>query len=825
MEEEAAHMKHPIWFIGNAHIDPVWLWRWQEGFSEIKATFRSALDRMNEFDDFIFTCAGASYYRWVEENEPEMFEEIRRRVEEGRWVIAGGWWLQPDCNAPCGESFARHALYSQAYYRRVFGRQAAFGYNVDSFGHNGMLPQILSKSEMPCYVMMRPMEHEKALNADAFVWEGVDGTRIPVFRIPFAYCTGWDADPSERLNVLKERVERDDEPKMFFYGVGNHGGGPTVKQLRVLSAMAADDPGLRFGQPGDFFDYVEKNDCLHLTVRGDLQHHAIGCYSARSEIKKNNRRAENRLLAAEKLAAVARRVVGLKDPRDKLRRAWEDVMFNQFHDIMGGCAIKDAYEDARDMHGEALRLSGEVLNAAAQRISWHIDTLGGRDLSVGREGSWAEWEAHVGGYPVVVFNTNAFPVETSVRLTRALTGAVDEAGEPLPVQNMRSGKTVNERGADVEAAVALSLPALGYRTIYIRKSAQPDRRYVSSGRLLRAGSCFLENDWFRLELDRASGEISRLFDKTRGREVFAGHGARGEVIEDWQNDTWAHGKNELTGTIGFFGNGRLVLREWGEVCAVLRAESRFGQSALIQDFTLYRDRPDIDVHVTVNWQETFRILKLSFPLNARDTRAVYEIPYGSIEKPADGQEEPGQAWAAVEGEADGARASVAVVNDSCYSYSVEGNNLRFIAVRSAGAADHYGIKDEFTQVMDIGVHELNYAIVPGGALDKAALTRRAALMNQPPFPVYETFHAGALPLQASYAGVTGEGVLLNVVKDAEEDDALIARASETGGRAAHACIGLSFAGAAIEADFRPFEIRTFRVAPDGRISEVNLLER
>ena len=815
-------IKHPIWFIGNAHIDPVWLWGWQEGFAEIKATFRSALDRMKEFDDFIFTCAGASYYQWVEENEPDMFEEIRQRVKEGRWVIAGGWWLQPDCNAPCGESFARHSLYGQAYFRRAFGVQATFGYNVDSFGHNGNLPQIYSLSEMPRYVMMRPMEHEKALGAHAFNWRGIDGSVIPVFRIPYSYATGWNEDLSGRLEQLAAHIESADEPDMFFYGVGNHGGGPTVKDLRQIDAWHRENPALRFGQPGDFFAYVKDGAGLHKTVEGDLQHHAIGCYSARSEIKKNNRRAENRLMAAEKLAAAARRVIGLKDPKDALRRAWEDVLFNQFHDIMGGCAMKGAYDDARDMHGEALRLSGQVLNAAAQRISWHIDTLGDRDLSLGNEGSRAQWEEHVGGYPVVLFNTNAFPVETCVKLSRALTGALDEAGRPVPFQNMRSEKTTNRYGRDEEALVAVSLPPLGYRTIAIWQDARPEVKGEPSGHTLMAGSAFIENDWFRLELDRATGEISRLFDKTAGREVFAGHGARGEVIEDFQNDTWAHGKNELTGTVGFFGDGRLTLREWGDVCAVLRAESRFGASTLIQDFTLYRDRPDIDVHVTVNWQEAYRILKLAFPLNGENTRAVYEIPYGSIEKPADGQEEPGQSWAAVRGEAEGAPVSLAVVNDASYSYSVTGNVLRFVAVRSAGAADHYGIKDEFTQVMDIGVHELNYAIVPGGALDKAALTRRALVMNQPPFPVYETFHRGGLPLSASYAGA--EGVLLNVIKEAEEGEGLVVRAVETSGREARAVLSLPLLNTSLEADFRPFEIRSFRVSPDGRWTPVNLLE-
>ena len=132
-----------VHLIGNAHIDPVWLWRWQAGYAEIKATFRSALDRMKEFPDFIFTSACAAYYKWVEENAPEMFEEIKQRITEGRWVIVGGWWLQPDCNIPSGESFVRQGLYSQRYFNEKFGIMAKTGYNVDSFGHNGMLPQIL----------------------------------------------------------------------------------------------------------------------------------------------------------------------------------------------------------------------------------------------------------------------------------------------------------------------------------------------------------------------------------------------------------------------------------------------------------------------------------------------------------------------------------------------------------------------------------------------------------------------------------------------------------------------------------------------------------
>lgn len=815
-------MKHPIWFIGNAHIDPVWLWRWQEGFAEIKATFRSALDRMNEFEDFIFTCAGACYYQWVEENEPAMFEEIRRRVQEGRWVIAGGWWLQPDCNAPCGESFARHSLYSQRYYEKTFGTRAQFGYNVDSFGHNGMIPQLLSLSGMPRYVMMRPGEHEKALNADAFVWEGVDGTRIPVFRIPFAYCGDWgDRELSRRLDVLTGRVEEKDEPYMLFYGVGNHGGGPTIANLRAVVRYTEQDESLRFGQPGDYFDYVEKNDALHLTVKGDLQHHAIGCYSACRAIKRDNRRAENRLLAAEKWMTAAMSLMNLKDYSDKLRTAWADVMFNQFHDIMGGCAIKAAYEDARELHGEALKLSGDVLNAALQRISWHIDTQDGRPLDAGAVTGWEEWERVTNGTPYVVFNPNVFPVDAVVPISSRLTGAADETGAPLPFQNVRSEKNTEPERADEEGVVSVSLPPLGWRTIYLKRYVE-DGESAMSTRLLKGRHDTLENDWVRLTFNRTSGALSSIYDKTTGRELLAS-AALAEVIEDYQNDTWAHAKDSLAGTIGAFGGGSLRLVENGAVCAVMRCESHYNDSTLIQDFTLYRDKPDIDVRVRLDWRETFRILKLSFPLKAENTRAVYEIPYGFIEKPANGEEEPGQAWAAVCGEQDGEEASLAVLTDSCYSYCVDGSALKFIAVRSAGWADHFGLKDQDTLAMDLGWHEFAYSIVPGAALDPAELTRRAAALNQPPIVVRETFHRGELPRAASQASVSCKNVLLNVIKPAEDGEGLIVRLSETANIPAHAQIDLPFANASFEADFKPLEIKTFRVDRSGA-HPLNLLE-
>ena len=434
---------------------------------------------------------------------------------------------------------------------------------------------------------------------------------------------------------------------------------------------------------------------------------------------------------------------------------------------------------------------------------------------------WEEWERVTNGTPYVVFNPNVFPVDAVVPISSRLTGAADETGAPLPFQNVRSEKNTEPERADEEGVVSVSLPPLGWRTIYLKRYVE-DGESAMSTRLLKGRHDTLENDWVRLTFNRTSGALSSIYDKTMGRELLAS-AALAEVIEDYQNDTWAHAKDSLAGTIGAFGGGSLRLVENGAVCAVMRCESHYNDSTLIQDFTLYRDKPDIDVRVRLDWRETFRILKLSFPLKAENTRAVYESPYGFIEKPANGEEEPGQAWAAVCGEQDGEEASLAVLTDSCYSYCVDGSALKFIAVRSAGWADHFGLKDQDTLAMDLGWHEFAYSIVPGAALDPAELTRRAAALNQPPIVVRETFHRGELPRTASQASVSCDHVLLNVIKPAEDGEGLIVRLSETANIPAHAQIDLPFANASFEADFKPLEIKTFRVDRSGA-HPLNLLE-
>ena len=144
--------------IGQAHIDPVWLWPWPEGVSVVHSTFRSALDRMNENPDFCFTASSAQFYEWVAQNDPSMLAEIRKRIDEGRWNIVGGWWIEPDMNIPSGEAMVRQGLYGQLTLERLTGHRAKVAYCPDSFGHAGTVPQILKLQGMENYIFMRPAD-------------------------------------------------------------------------------------------------------------------------------------------------------------------------------------------------------------------------------------------------------------------------------------------------------------------------------------------------------------------------------------------------------------------------------------------------------------------------------------------------------------------------------------------------------------------------------------------------------------------------------------------------------------------------------------------
>ncbi|MCU1441272.1 MAG: alpha-mannosidase [Rhodoglobus sp.] len=816
--------------IGNAHLDPVWLWPWQEGYQEARATFKSAIDRMDEYPDFIFTCDQIVLLSWVEEQDPKLFARIQERVAEGRWVNAGGWWVEPDCNMPMGESFARQGLYGQRYLQSRFNKIATVGMNVDPFGHNAMIPAILRGQRMDSYCFLRPGQQESDYAQTLFWWEAADGSRVLGYNIPFEYGSP-PGDVVGQTEKSLAQLDRTLGEMMVFYGVGNHGGGPT--KANIESIHRYDRMGsfgrMTMSSPRDYFDEILARgegflDSLDVR-RDDLQHHAPGCYSAHSGIKAWQRRAQFAALSAERWAAVVHVTDGIEYPRGQLEGAWKQILFNQFHDILPGSAIESSYDDARDQLGEAVAVSKRIITRAHNVIARRVDI-----------------PHEDGTQPVLVFNPHPWAVETDVDLQYGgnPTGVHVVDGEGAPVVHQRSQSTATtddkSRGALVFRA---EVPALGYALYRLRPGTVP-----TAGSPLTVSESVIENDHLRVELDPKTGWISSLVTKATGVDVMAGvDGTQHTQVCDDPTDTWGHRVVSYAWPGATMELKRIVVRESGPLRSRVRIERAWGASSLVEELILSHDSGVLRVNVTLDWREQAHLLKLRFPTSLVDPTATYEIPYGTIERPVDGAEEPGQSWVDLTGTVDGEPAGLTVVTTNKHAYDVSpgssdnGNqpSIGVTAVRSPVYSWHDPRlldPEGFYSFQDQGIQRFSYELVPhAGDWRAAQPARRALLAGAPVRAMLESFHPGDLPRRHSFASDGGGAVLVTAIKGSEDPAAdggadLIVRAVETTGAPGRASIELPLVGRTLDLEFGANQIRTVRVPKDpaAQVVDVDLLE-
>lgn len=786
--------------IGNGHIDPVWLWPWQEGVSLVHATFRSALDRMNETPDFTFTASSALFYEWVAQNDPSMLAEIRLRIAEGRWAPVGGWWVEPDLNIPSGEALVRQGLYGQRSFERLLGRRAVTGFNPDGFGHPGTLPQILRQQGIENYVFMRPNPAEKKLPASTFWWQSPDGSRVLAYRIPISY--------GDKGGELRERVQKilelPAEPlplRMAFYGVGDHGGGSTKASIASILAMQSgkNAPRLTFGTPDAFFEKVRElmqnagtgTQVPLPFVNDELQHHAVGCYSAHSEIKKLNRKTELALLTAEKITSIGSVVWDNACPKHEFATAWKRVLFQQFHDSLAGTSLPEHDAYARAAYGSAQAEAVEATWLALQKLEWQVPAT----------------DADSDYY--IVFNPHAWPaaliVEQEFKFKKFPDTLEDETGKKIPFQ-MIVPTTESDRLRQRFLA-RVELPVFGYRQI--RFTARPGSR--NRVPVVNASDTTLENEHLRVTFD-PDGRMTLLDRKTGVALV---QSARALVIDD-QTDTWGHNTSVYDAVIGeFAGPVEIKTTEQGAVRKTVRVRSRYGNSTLTIDWMLQAGSHALEARVTVDWREKLKLLKLSFPTGLENTTSTTEVAYGFATRPTNGNEEPGQRWIDISGTrpGPGVRAGLALINDAKYGYSTPGGDLRVTVVRSPPYALHRKPDPQFDyhHWMDQGEQTFRLKLVPhDGDWTAVNLPRLAEEFTVPALILLQGIHPGARPQSASFLSIDAASINVTAIKQAEDNDDLVFRCHETAGRATTATLALHFAGKKWTGDFRSHEIKTLR---------------
>ncbi len=818
-------MNNKLHIISNAHLDPIWLWRWQEGCGEVLQTFRSAVDRIKEYKGLVFTCSSASYYKWVEEIDPELFEEIRKLVKKGKWVPVNGWWVQPDCNMPSAESFARQALYSQLYYYEKFGKICDVGYNVDSFGHNAMLPQFLNMGRMRYYVMMRPGMHENSeIPENLFWWDSPDGSRVMTYRIPECYCVNGKNAIDSELASLRQRSEKTGHGMMFFFGVGNHGGGPTKGDLDYL--LELKDNGfeeLEYSSPNDFFEETCA-DRLDLPVWSDeLQHHASGCYSATSMVKQLNRKAEFWLANAEKWNTISSKIGNLPEATEEFGKAWKEVCFNQFHDIFCGCSIMEAYDDVRDSMGYAMKIAANEENKAMLKIAGMVDTW----LDGVTDAQAREVRHHCRNLkfprPIIVFNPNSFEVETNVRTYHPSKKVEDSNGNEAIFQNVRSSRS---NDSHLDTVFKAKVPALGYATYWLwhEDSEYTDASVFDSD--IKADKFTLENKYIKVVFDEKTGGIKSLITKDDGAEYVGGEFCIPTVVDNSEPDTWAHNIFKFDKEIEKMQLKSIELIENGAARAVMRVKHVYNGSYLTQDYILESESKLIRVKCRTLWQEPLTILKMPVTVDGENPVSTYEIPGGIIKRPCNGEEEPALTWGDITAGTD-TRKGVAIISDAKYSYDCPGNTLRLTMLRNSIFADHYSNRpDADFSYCDEGLHRFEYAVYPhSGEAENSEVQKLALQLNSKLVAIPVGYHKGDLPRVNSFISINKANIRLDAFKFCEDGSGdIIMRLRETDGKAVKAAIVCDIADAGFYADFNKFEIKTFRVDKDGYVTETDFLE-
>ncbi len=788
--------------VGNSHIDMAWLWPWTETVEVVRNTFQSVLDLMREYPDFKFTMSSARTYEWMQEKYPDMFEQIRQRVQEGRWEVIGGMWVEPDLNMPDGESLVRQILVGTRYFQKNFGAEIKIGWNPDSFGYNWQLPQIYKKSGIDYFVTSKLLwatDYTK-FPYRLFWWEAPDGSRLLTY-FPHEYANEFDPQQiTQDLSLYAPSIygtKVAGAPQMLYlYGIGDHGGGPTRTMLDRADRLRDPNtvfPKIEFSTAKEFFaDLNRELPNLKVPVWKDelyFEYHR-GVFTTQADAKQRIRRDEERLLDAEKYASLAA-LFGRPYAQDQFERAWKNLLFDHFHDVMPGSGIAVNYLDAKRNLEDVARSAKEITDGALDEILAHVNTEG-----AGVPGDTV---------PVVVFNSLSWPRTEVVEVEVQRPGSarqvevVDGEGRPVEHQLLTMDSATNRE----RLLLLADAPALGYRVYFVRSGAKtsifPDT-LKDHVRVVEASSETLKNAYVQIKVDAQSGCITSLLDLRNQTETLAPSEtdsggpstvACGNLLQAFTDkpkrwDAWNIDSDFEKQHWDLDKADEVKLVESGPLRAVIRVKKHFQNSTFVQDITMYAGVPRVDVKMQVDWHEKHILLKVAFPLSVHSDQATFEIPYGSIERPTTRNtpaeqakfEVPAQRWA----DLSDAKHGFSLLNDSKYGYDVKGNVLRLSLLRSPEWPDPHA---------DEGHHEFTYSLYPhGGNWRDGQTVRRGYELNYNLIALPSQRHGGTLPGEHSFVRVEADDVVLTALKKSEDDDSLVLRFYEWAGREADVTLHL-----------------------------------
>jgi alpha-mannosidase len=762
--------------LGHTHIDVAWLWDLKQTREKAVRSFSTVLSLMKEYPDYTFMASQPVLYKFVKEEAPELYAEIKERIKEGRWEAEGAMYLEADCNLTSGESLVRQLLHGRKFFRQEFGVESKILWLPDVFGYSAALPQILKGFGIDYFVTSKISWNEyNRLPYDTFFWEGLDGTEILSYFITAndyekvingSHRTIYEAsiNPSQiKGSYERYKPKAMNEEVIISYGYGDGGGGPTKEMLENYNRLSKGIPGCPKTETKfalDYFKALEKRvtDYKRLPKwKGELylEFHR-GTYTTMAKNKKYNRESEYLYEALELFSSIAKAVdKGFIYDKKRINENWELILLNQFHDIIPGTSIKEVYEESWLQYESVLSSGEELLNKALKAIS--------RNIALKEKA-------------FVVFNQLSFVRNEYVVFEDAdkLAGKflVDEDGTEVRLQPLENKGFI---------AYVTNIPAKGYKVLYVREEAESKPQIKSSVKAEYRGNKWfiLENEFVKVTID-LNGELTSIFDKKSAREVVKeGTKANSLVIyEDRPHNPWEAWDTDLYYSEKAWPITDIeaieILSE-GPLRATIRVFKKYEASTIEQLIHLYHDSARIDFETKVNWQEAHVLLRANFPMSIKGNRASYDIQYGNIERDTHFNtswdiakfEVCAHKWADLSEYGYGA----ALINNCKYGYSVKDGVLSLTLLKAPKWPN---------PTADMGYHEFTYSLLPHeGQWQQGKVQEEAYKLNCRPYVLFDEPHSGKLKDELSFLKVDAENVIVEVTKEAEEGESTIVRLFES----------------------------------------------
>ncbi|KAL4077552.1 glycoside hydrolase family 38 protein [Scleroderma citrinum] len=747
--------------ISYCHIDTAWLWPYSVTQQKTARSWSTQIDLMERYPEHRFVCSQAQQFKWLEQQYPPLFEKLKEKVASGQFHVIGGSWIENDGNLPSGEALVRQFLYGQRYFESRFGNRCETAWLPDTFGITGAYPQLIRDAGMKYFFTQKlSWNNINVFPHTTFNWVGIDGTQVLCHMTPVDTYTAQATVEDVKKGITNHKNLESSDTALLVFGNGDGGGGALPKMLENLRRIRAvtnnhrELPPVSMGSTVEqFFKNIERESKEGSTLpvwRGELylEFHR-GTYTSHGSIKKGNRKSEILLRDVERAATLATIFKSESNdyvyPKNIIDDCWEKVLLNQFHDVLPGSSIGMVYKDAEKLYSEVrydchimLEEAFGVLLAGTSSVSTAPSSLEN----------------------ILAFNSTPFPRQDVIEFS--LPGG-------------RSPSSVVQTSLDGKHGYALidcqEHDFIGQSTKIPTNCSPVSVQSNGSDHFVLRNSV--------IQLTICKGRITSLYDVVLRRELIQQGCTGGIVIFDDKPNYWDAWDVEIhhleTRKPLEFSSVRVIAQ--GPLRASVEAQVKYGKSTVKAKISLdavnatfkHDSRPLIRFDAVVDWHERHKILKFELPLDITNTFATYECQFGFVQRPtyknttldAARFEVCGHKYADFSEYGYG----VAILSESKYGFSCEGNVLRISLLRAATAPD---------AEQDQGTHEFSWAVMPHvGSFLESDVPQAAYIFNSPLYLRTVPFGGSGIEPVATKLPFSLHGapnIFLETIKRGENDD-------------------------------------------------------